>query len=139
MEKSLDNLVLDFIRPLWFVDKSFHSLIRSFFFRFRIQLKLLLDRIKPVNRHFVGRLTGQLTKSTRTNFDVELNFRSGSYEIETIPDDIERGTAIRCYLRDDCVDFSKEETIKRKNFVRFDLISNGCFFFVCRRNRQEIQ
>jgi HSP90 family molecular chaperone len=40
--------------------------------------------------------------------------RSGSYEIETLLDDTERGTAIRCYLRDDCAEFSKEETIKRR-------------------------
>jgi len=40
--------------------------------------------------------------------------RSGSYEIETILDDVDRGTSIRCYLRDDCAEFSKEETIKRK-------------------------
>lgn len=40
--------------------------------------------------------------------------RSGSYEIETILDDVDRGTAIRCHLRDDCAEFSKEETVKRK-------------------------
>jgi len=54
---------------------------------------------------------------------------SGSYEIETIPDEIERGTAIRCYLRDDCVDFSKEETIKQivkkySNFVSAPIYIN---------------
>ncbi|CAF4172443.1 unnamed protein product, partial [Rotaria magnacalcarata] len=27
---------------------------------------------------------------------------SGSYEIEPLVDEVERGTAIRCYLRDDC-------------------------------------
>ena len=48
--------------------------------------------------------------------------RSGSYEIETFADDIERGTAIRCYLRDDCADFSKEETVKRRS-SSFDEIS----------------
>ncbi len=41
-------------------------------------------------------------------------YRSGSYEIETLLDDVERGTTIRCYLRDDCAEFSKEETVKRK-------------------------
>jgi HSP90 family molecular chaperone len=40
--------------------------------------------------------------------------RSGSYEIEPIVDDVARGTSIRCYLRDDCAEFSKEETIKRR-------------------------
>ena len=40
--------------------------------------------------------------------------RSGSYEIETLLDDVDRGTSIRCYLRDDCADFSKEETIQSK-------------------------
>lgn len=39
---------------------------------------------------------------------------SGTYEIESILDDVDRGTAIRCHLRDDCAEFSKEETIKRK-------------------------
>lgn len=43
--------------------------------------------------------------------------RSGSYEIEAILDDVDRGTAIRCHLRDDCAEFSKEETVKRKRRI----------------------
>jgi HSP90 family molecular chaperone len=53
--------------------------------------------------------------------------RSGSYEIETLIDDVDRGTSIRCYLRDDCAEFSKEETIKRKKYLTN--IQSLMFFF----------
>ncbi|CAF4868719.1 unnamed protein product, partial [Rotaria magnacalcarata] len=54
---------------------------------------------------------------------------SGSYEIEPLVDEVERGTAIRCYLRDDCAEFSKEETIKQivkkySNFVSAPIYIN---------------
>ncbi|CAF3625532.1 unnamed protein product [Rotaria socialis] len=54
---------------------------------------------------------------------------SGSYEIEPLVDEVERGTAIRCYLRDDCAEFAKEETIKQivkkySNFVSAPIYIN---------------
>ncbi|CAF0721246.1 unnamed protein product [Rotaria sp. Silwood1] len=54
---------------------------------------------------------------------------SGTYEIETLLDDVDRGTSIRCYLRDDCADFSKEETVKQivkkySNFVSAPIYIN---------------
>ncbi|CAF1060165.1 unnamed protein product [Adineta steineri] len=54
---------------------------------------------------------------------------SGSYEIETLLDDVERGTSIRCNLRDDCSEFSKEETVKQivkkySNFVSAPIYIN---------------
>jgi hypothetical protein len=55
--------------------------------------------------------------------------RSGTYEIETILDDVDRGTSIRCHLRDDCAEFSKEETIKRKK-NEFKLFKLFFRFFV---------
>jgi HSP90 family molecular chaperone len=60
--------------------------------------------------------------------------RSGSYEIETILDDVDRGTAIRCHLRDDCAEFSKEETIKRKNNQQ----NYSTILLIFYRNREKI-
>jgi hypothetical protein len=61
-------------------------------------------------------------------------YRSGSYEIESLLDDVQRGTTIRCYLRDDCAEFSKEETVKRKkNKLKYFIFS---FFF--NRNCEKI-
>lgn len=51
------------------------------------------------------------------NFKCFSFYRSGSYEIEPILDDVERGTTIRCHLRDDCAGFCKEDTIKRKGKI----------------------
>ncbi len=62
--------------------------------------------------------------------------RSGSYEIETLLDDVDRGTSIRCYLRDDCAEFSKEETIKRKKYLTN--IQILMFFFLSYRSLEKI-
>jgi len=60
-----------------------------------------------------------------------LFYRSGSYEIETLLDDIDRGTTIRCHLRDDCAEFSKEETVKRmKNQSKYSINLHTVYLFL---------
>ncbi|CAF0729111.1 unnamed protein product [Didymodactylos carnosus] len=53
----------------------------------------------------------------------------GTYQIEQIDDDIGRGTTIRCLLKDDCAEFSKDDTVKQiikkySNFVSAPIYLN---------------
>lgn len=89
-----------------------------------------------MNRLIVGHRTGKYRFRCNNNKTKKVSTRSGSYEIEAILDDVDRGTAIRCHLRDDCAEFSKEETIKRKSKILPIISFNDRFLFV--RNREEI-
>ena len=99
----LVNLVSAFILPLW-LQKKF---------------KFLVNRIKMTKRDLSGSQLGIFTVYfIKLLLELEcffFDYRDGSYEISEA-EGVQRGTKIILHLKSDCAEFSKEDTLKSKNY-----------------------